>query len=91
MLPDSDNRPALGLKYEIGAAIPFHCRLDLVPPPLGVCLGPVDMLLAPMPETSVDEDGNMRSGENQISAAPQTRNNLCIYPESEALSMQSRT
>lgn len=69
VLPDADDRPSERLQMDVGLTVPLHVARELGRPPGGVVGGCCLVFGAPVPEAAIDEDSDLRTGEQDVSAA----------------------
>lgn len=70
MLPDTQHLPALRLKPLSVLGIPFGIASELLCPEVPVVLRYRRMLRAPMPETAINEHGQLRADKDHVGARP---------------------
>jgi hypothetical protein len=68
VLPNADDRPTLAAQDRVVPGVPLPVGEELCPPQRGVGLRELRVLLAPVPETAVDEDRDPGSGEDEVGA-----------------------
>jgi hypothetical protein len=66
MLPDADNFPSLPAELAVDAPVAGHVGVSLSVPEGSVGFWPRVTLGTAVPETSVDEDGNLLRGERKV-------------------------
>jgi len=66
MLPDADNFPTLPAELAVDASVTGYVVLALFVPELPVCLWARVAFRAAVPETSVDEDGDLLLGIGKV-------------------------
>jgi hypothetical protein len=66
MLPSTDYDPTCITQRLSDSLVPLPVSLELLPPPLGVCLRGHGMLGAAMPEAPIDEDGDACTAEHDV-------------------------
>jgi hypothetical protein len=66
VLPNPDHLPTVTLQQSGRLEVTPDIRLDLVSPKIGIGLRPSAMDGATMPETTIDEDNQFDSGEDDV-------------------------
>lgn len=89
MLPESEYGPAELLECERMTVIASNVGVEFFPPPTGVVLWLCPVQWAAVPEASVDEDNQFRSGENDVTATSQRSVGAVVNPISKTLSVQN--
>ena len=90
MLPDSYDGPVGCSQMVVGVTVAALVRLDLLPPPDGVLLGPGAVLGAPMPEASVHENSDARTREGDV-GLPAKPGERVVDAEAKSLAVEERT
>lgn len=67
MFPNTDDKPPLRSEATVGFSVPEHVTVDLGSPIVDIRLGRYEVLRAPMPKATVDENSNSRFREHEIS------------------------
>lgn len=70
VLPDSKHRPMKLTQSTIGVYVPLDVRCEFLFPPVSVCSRSGSVFGAHVPETSIDEDGDLMTWENDVGTAP---------------------
>jgi len=69
MLPKTKDSPASACQTLIRVPISTPVAIDLLAPPRCVCFRPSSVRRTAVPEAAIDEDGNSRAQERNVSAA----------------------
>jgi len=91
VFPDSNHSPAKLDEFHVRVAIPALIRHDLFLPERRIRLGRSSMLRATMPETTIYEDGDLRSEKNDVGPAIHAWNEALLEPIAKAPTEQSRS
>jgi hypothetical protein len=91
MLPDPNAYPSSVLETLVGVAVTRHVAVYFVRPELRVCNGNSVMLRAAMPKTSIEENGNSGSREDQVSGAPKVLQRSCRDSIAKPETVNNRT
>ena len=91
MFPEPQNGPPEFAKSQIRVGVAKTIGLDLLSPEFGVALWPCRVVRAPMPETSVHEDGDSLSREYDICDTAWLRQHPKIDPVAQASTKQLPT
>lgn len=75
----------------VGLTIPLHVACELGCPPCSIAGRRCLVFGAPVPEAPVDEDGNLRTGEQDVRAAPRHSRQGVVDAVSEPQSMEFAT
>jgi hypothetical protein len=86
VLPEPEHTPSISGQKRISSSISVTIAVDFLAPPVPVRLRPSDVLWATMPKAPIDEDGDTRAHEEQISFLPSALD-ASIDPESESESV----
>lgn len=87
MLPNPHDLPPQVGQFPIGILIACAVRLDLRSPPLTVPLGRCPVDGAPMPKAPVEEDGDPRSGQDDVDGPDRVRDQPAVKPEAQTQPM----
>lgn len=85
MLPNADYYPVGGVEFSVHLGVPPSVALNLGVPVADVRFRLPEMHRASMPETSVQENGNLRSRENQVCDAVADEISRPMQPRRRAL------
>ncbi len=91
VLPDSKDRPACITKHHVNLAVTPHVPINFLNPVINVATRLPVVQGAPMPETSVNENGHFYSGEHHISGTPDARQRPSSYSIPKAAPVQDRS
>jgi hypothetical protein len=70
MRPDPQYVPPRAAQLTIGVAVACPVPLDLRAPPVRICFRPSDMLRAPMPVATVNEEDDAEGRKNNVNLPP---------------------
>lgn len=90
VLPHANHVPAGGLEEAVDPPIPLDIRRELGRPPRPIVRGDGCVLRAAVPETTVDEDSDLRWPENDVGSASQVGQRGLVDSKSKTSSMQRR-
>ncbi len=86
-MPDADDFPSLLPELAVDAFVARHVVLSLFIPELPVGLRPRVALWAAVPETSVDEDGDLLFGKRKVGLSGQSK---MPSPSGDLVALQER-
>jgi hypothetical protein len=89
--PNPHDLPAISAESRVRVAVALLVRNDLSAPELGILFGPSRMLWAAVPKAPVDEDGDTRSGENDVGNPSRLSQQGDMDAETESKSMKRTT
>jgi hypothetical protein len=88
VLPDPEDRPPECLEALVGVPVTTSVRLELLPPPTSVVLGPRPVLRAAVPEAAVDEDSEPCAWEHHVCTTAHPLSRCTVDPVSKASSVE---
>lgn len=88
MFPCSDHRPSGGPEQGRGFRVPLPVPLHFRRPELGIGSSARVMLRAPVPEASVDEDGDSGGSEQDVRATVQSGDGAGVDSITEAVGVK---
>lgn len=78
MTPKPEKGPSSTLQAAVGIRVASSILFDLLPPELGVSLGPSGMFWTTVPETPVNKDGEFQSRKRHIGHTTRSLNHAII-------------
>lgn len=88
VLPDPDHRPPERCHMGVRLTVALDVARELGGPPLTVGRGLGGVLRAAVPEAAVDHYGDLRSGEEQVGAAPGHAGERGVHAIAQTTSVQ---
>ncbi len=88
VLPDANDYPAGRGERHVRFFVSLAVPVDLGGPPCRVAPRDPAMLRAPMPETPVDEHGDLRAREGNVDGPARNPRNRLLHPESKTACME---
>lgn len=88
MRPESEYRPAEQLQSIICVAVSLPICFDLLPPEFRVTFRPGRMFWAAVPETAIDENGDLPPGKGDIRNSTRLPQNLIVDSVAQTDSIQ---